>query len=105
MTESLQTGVMVWDKKSETHKPKYDQKELHFALSSNKSEAKKIFTFAASNSDVEWGLNGNKKGGWVVGTINENAQAPSFRGVAGFEKSNIIYRAHSHSGSHPIIDY
>jgi len=105
MTENLQSGKQSWDYKSETWKSKYDQKQLHYGLSSVKSEAKKVFSFAASNSDVEWSLSGNKYGGWAVGTINESAIAPSFTGVAGFNKENKIYGAHSHSGNSSRVDF
>jgi RHS repeat-associated protein len=78
----------------------------HAAIISSKNEAKKIFEFAASNSNVEWSLSGYKNGKWVVGTTHENALAPTFSLLGeGYTFDNKTYDAHSHSGSSPRIDF
>ena len=104
-TENLTTGKYLYNYKTNKGTYIWDQKQLPYAVSSSKNDTDKVFRFAASNSNVEWGLSGNKNGKWAVGTINENAQAPMFSKIQGFEKQNIIYREHSHSGSHPRIDF
>ncbi len=95
----------------------------HAGLSTSKSEAEKVFKFAASNSSVEWALEGNKSGLWFIGTLHSNEQAPnsellpyfsnlerkngslilhsterrpSLISIMGFEPESLTYSAHSH---------
>jgi len=68
----------------------------HYGISKSKSDAKKIFTFVASNSNVEWSLAGFKNGDWIVGTLHQNAQAPSLEEIKGYSFNSLIYDAHSH---------
>jgi len=73
-----------------------------YGITSNEKDAKSVFEFSATNSNVEWGLKGNKSNKWIVGTLHESAQAPTFSSISGFDRSNIIYSAHSHPGDSKI---
>lgn len=68
----------------------------HYGKTNNEGEARKLFKFAASNSSVEWGLNGFTGNRWVVGTLHKNSQAPILTKLDGLSIESMIYDAHSH---------
>ena len=88
----------------------YNLLQGHYAFTNNKKDEKNVFTFLASNSNVEWALKGNKYGNWAIGTLGQNGQAPSFNilveyetnnkpvliTVTGFDVMSLTYDAHSH---------
>ena len=66
----------------------------------------KVFEFAASTSDVEWGLSRYKNGQTAIGTLHMNGQAPNFKSLdESFTNNNMTLRIHSHSGGSPITDF
>ena len=70
-----------------------------YSISSKGKEAQKAFEFLASNSNVEWTLQGNKTSSgnkYLLGTIHENAQAFSTTPIKGFGRNSIFLHAHSH---------
>ncbi len=80
--------------------------QLYFGKSKSKSEAKKVFTFCATNSTVEWALAGFKNGDWLVGTLREDAQAPNFSANgSAYGFYNKLFNAHSHGGNDSRIDF
>ena len=84
----------------------YKKADGHAAVISSASEAKKVFEFAASNSDVEWGLKKYENGKWVVGTIHLHSLAPNFESLGeDFAFKKTVYNAHSHSGSDEYIHF
>jgi len=79
---------------------------VYYGKSTSKQEAKKVFTFCASNSSKEWGLSGFKNGDWLVGTLREDAQAPDFSSInSNYTLINRIWRAHSHGGDDVNSDF
>ncbi len=107
----------TYNKKTKEIERKYNIQMLqgHYGFSDNEWEIKRVFKFVASNSDVEWAIEGNKSGKWAIGTLHENSQAPSFdyyigkrkdgypmfKVMDGFEIKSVLYRAHSHPGNGP----
>ena len=98
-------GVYDPKTKSWTWTEKRTMIQGYYGTTYSKKDAKSVFTFAATNSDVEWSLKGNKNNNWIVGTLRQNAQAPGFSKIAGFYFENIIFNAHSHSGNNPFVDF
>jgi len=79
--------TQTWDLKS------------NYSISSKKNEAQKTFEFLASNSNVEWTLQGNKTSTgnkYLLGTVHENSQAFSTSSIKGFGRSSIFLHIHSH---------
>jgi RHS repeat-associated protein len=77
----------------------YEKIKGRYAKTRSGTDAKNLFTFVASHSYNEWGISGYKNGDWLVGTLYQDAQAPSFDGLGkNYHLNNQIYRAHSHGG-------
>ncbi|MDR2916400.1 MAG: hypothetical protein LBV74_16495, partial [Tannerella sp.] len=79
---------------------------VEFGTTSSQTDAMNVFEFAATHSPVEWGIRGMQNGTWIVGTLREGSQAPSFRTVSEYYNIiNTLYDAHSHGGKTQSYDF
>lgn len=73
---------------------------INFGRTSNSSDAANVFSFAAKNSNVEWGLNAFNVGGgtsYTVFTGHDNGHTPSDFMYQSFSK--FLFGIHSHKGN------
>ena len=79
---------------------KRDKKEYNGSYAVTKSsEVGNVFTFAANNTNVEWGLSGFKNGDYVISTIHKEDKVTPATAIKGFSEKDMTFKVHSHPGA------
>ncbi|WP_262916271.1 MULTISPECIES: JAB-like toxin 1 domain-containing protein [Flavobacterium] len=75
---------------------KHNQEPVYYAKTNNSKDVMNVFKFLSDNSPVEFGLLGNKKNEWVIGTMRSNTVGAMLEKVKGFDFKNLTTHIHSH---------